>query len=199
MFDYPPAIRHLIQAFRQLPSVGPRSAERFALHLLHAGPEAGKLLCSGIEEAARNIRPCSSCRFFSEEELCSICSSPGRDPGLACIVEQPADVIAFEKSGAFRGRYYVLGGTLSPLDGIGPEELGLGRLFDELKKRGAREVILGLSPDVKGETTSLYLAGELKKSGCKVSRLATGVSVGGGLEFVDSVTLGYALTDRKEL
>lgn len=199
MFDYPPAIRHLIQAFRQLPSVGPRSAERFALHLLHGGPEAGKFLCSSIEDAARSIRPCSSCRFFSEQDLCSICANPGRDSALACIVEQPTDVIAFEKSAVFKGRYYVLGGTLSPLDGVGPEELGLDRLFAELKKRGTAEVILGLSPDVKGETTSLYLAGELKKSGCKVSRLATGVSVGGGLEFVDSVTLGHALTDRKEL
>jgi len=199
MFDYPPAIRHLIQAFRQLPSVGPRSAERFALHLLHAGPEVGRLICSSIEETARNIRPCSSCRFFSEGDLCAICSNTGRDSALACIVEQPADVIAFEKSGVFRGRYYVLGGTLSPLDGIGPEELGLDQLFAELKKRDTREVILGLSPDVKGETTSLYLAGELKKMNCRVSRLATGISVGGGLEFVDSVTLGRALTDRKEL
>lgn len=199
MFDYPPAIRHLIQAFRQLPSVGPRSAERFALHLLNGGAEAGKFLCTGIEEATRSIRPCASCRFFSEGQLCSICSNPARDSGLVCIVEQATDVIAFEKSGAFRGRYYVLGGTLSPLDGIGPEELGLESLFAELKKRETREVILGLSPDVKGETTSLYLAGELKKSGCQVSRLATGVSVGSGLEFVDSITLGHALNDRKKL
>ncbi len=195
--DYPPAFRHLVQAFRQLPSVGPRSAERFALHLLSGDPAVARSLGEAILEARRAIRACSSCGFYAEAELCPICQDPARDSSVACVVAQARDVIAVEKSGAFRGRYFVLGGVLSPLDGIGPEELRLERCFEELERRAVREVILALGSDVGGETTGLYLAGEMKKRGWQVSRLATGIAVGGDLEFVDSVTLGRALAERR--
>jgi recombination protein RecR len=199
VIDYPPAIRRLIQAFRQLPSVGPRSAERFALHLLGTDPHAAETLGQTILETRKAVRPCRACGFFAESELCPICENPQRDSTLACIVAHPAEVLAIEKSGAFRGRYFVLGGLLSPLDGVGPEELRLDRCFAELESRGVTEVILGLGADVGGETTGLYLAGEIKKRGWTVTRLATGIAVGGDLEFVDSVTLGRAITDRKSL
>ncbi|GAB4242252.1 MAG: recombination mediator RecR [Candidatus Methylacidiphilales bacterium] len=195
--DYPPAFRRLVQAFRQLPSVGPRTAERFTLHLLEQDAAMAKSLGDSILEVRKAIRPCASCGFFAEEELCPICQDPTRDPTLACVVAHARDVIALEKSAAFRGRYYVLGGVLSPLDGVGPEELRLDRCWQELERRGVREVILALGSDVAGETTGIYLAGEMKQRGWKVSRLATGIAVGGDLEFVDSVTLGRALAERR--
>lgn len=195
--EYPPAFQRLIQAFRQLPSVGPRSAERFALYLLGREPAVARSLGQAILEAREAVRPCVACGFYAEEELCPICRDASRDGSLACVVAQARDVMAMEKSAMFKGRYYVLGGVLSPLDGIGPEELGVEKCLAELERRGVREVILALGSDVGGETTGIYLAGEMKKRGWMVSRLATGIAVGGDLEFVDSVTLGRALAERR--
>lgn len=197
MADYPASARRLIAALRQLPSVGPRTAERLALHILRE--EKSIQLASAIQEAKTNIRSCSECGFFSEEETCEICRDTQRDPHLFCIVESPSDVLTFEKTASFRGLYHVLHGTLSPLDGRGPEEIGIPRLLERLEKLQAREVILGLSPDVRGETTSIYIGNELKKRNIIATRLATGISVGSGLEFVDSATLSHALADRKPL
>ena len=199
MTEYPAPIRRLVSAFRQLPAIGPRSAERLALHLLKSDPGLSLHLSEAIQEARTRIHRCRNCGFYAEEDTCAICRDPARDTALVCVVEQASDVLTFEKTGTYRGLYHVLHGTLSPLDGIGPEELGLPRFFQRLTEHPVREVILGLNPDVKGETTSLYLADELKKRGLRVTRLATGISVGGGLEFVDALTLGHAIEGRKDL
>lgn len=199
MLEYPPPIRRLIAAFKQLPTVGPRSAERLALHMLKEGAHVSENLVQALNEVRSDVRRCKCCGFFSEEELCSICSDEKRDSTLACVVEEPSDVISFERSGAFTGKYHVLGGCLSPLDGIGPEELGVPRFLERAQRDGIKEVILGLNADAKGETTSVYLARELKELNITVTRLATGISVGGSLEFADSVTLSHALQDRKQV
>lgn len=201
MADYPPSFQDLIDALRQLPSVGARSAERLALFL--AGPkarqvQAGERIARALLAAAEKIVPCPQCGFFSEDGLCPICRDTTRDVGLWCLVEQPSDVVKFEKASAagFRGLYHVLGGKLSPLEGIGPEELGVAPLLARVARQAPREVIFALGTDVEGETTALYLAPLLKERGVQVSRLATGLPAGGGLEFADSVTLGYALAGR---
>ena len=211
MTDYPPAFLELLSALRQLPSVGPRSAERYALRLLGSQARkagAGERLARALLAAEEKIVPCPQCGFYSEVEegnergLCPICRDPSRDVGLWCLVEQANDVVKFEKASAaagFRGLYHVLGGKLSPLDGIGPEELSVAPLLARVKANPPREVILALGTDVEGETTSLYLAPLLKERGVKVSRLATGLPAGGGLEFADSVTLGYALAGRHSI
>ncbi|MDX6766110.1 MAG: recombination mediator RecR [Candidatus Methylacidiphilales bacterium] len=199
MLDYPPSLRKLIAALRELPGVGPRSAERMALHLLKTDPGLPGRLAESLLQAAQHIRPCTKSRFLSENGRSSMFDDPHRDPALLCIVEHDADVLAFEKSGAFKGHYFVLGGCLSPLDDIGPEELHIPELLRWVRGDGVREVILGLGADTKGETTSLYLTRELKQLGVKVTRLATGVSIGSSLEYTDALTLTHALQDRKEL
>jgi len=199
MADYPPAALRLVAALRKLPGVGPRSAERLALHLLSAAPGASEDLAYAVKEARAQIKPCPECGFFSEGGLCEICRDKNRDSSLLCVVEHPPDVLNFERSGAFKGRYHVLGGLLSPLDGIGPEELKLPELLKRTEQNKVTEVILGFGTDARGETTALYLAKELSALGVKITRLATGVAAGSGLEFVDSITLGHALSHRREL
>ncbi|SDU02401.1 DNA replication and repair protein RecR [Verrucomicrobium sp. GAS474] len=212
MADYPPSFSELIAALRQLPSVGARSAERLALFLVGAGPEVGGRLAAALTQAGRNIVACRECGFYAEREaeeghggeegvLCPICRDGSRDGSLWCLVEQADDVVKFEKAagGGFRGLYHVLGGKLSPLEGIGPDELRIAPMLARLATRPPKEVILALGTDVEGETTALYLAPLLKARGVAVSRLATGLPAGGGLEFADSVTLGYALAGRREI
>jgi recombination protein RecR len=197
MADYPSSVKQLIGALQKLPGVGPRSAERIAITLLKSKIEVSSLLESALRQSRERVRSCKHCGFFAEADACDICNDTNRDIHTLCIVEQPTDVIAFEKSGVYKGRYHVLGGTLSPLDGIGPDELSLPQLFSRIRQQEIKEVILGLSSDVRGETTSLYIAQELKRFDIKTTRLATGISVGGDLEFVDSLTLSHALNDRK--
>jgi recombination protein RecR len=201
MTEYPPAFVELVEALRQFPSIGPRSAERHALFLLHAGPSVSERLATALSRARTEIHPCRHCGFYAQglDALCSICSNPQRDTSLWCVVEQPSDVIKLEKSNFFRGLYHVLGGRLSPLDDVGPEDLSIAKMEQRLQKAPPREVVLALAIDAEGETTALYLAPMLKKAGVKVSRLAMGLPAGGGLEYADSVTLGYALSGRREL
>jgi recombination protein RecR len=199
MLDYPPSLRKLIATLRELPGVGPRSAERMALHILKADTPLAVNLAEALKQAGDNIRPCAKSRFLSENGRSSMFDDPHRDPQMLCVVEHDSDVIAFEKSGAFKGHYFVLGGCLSPLDDIGPEELHLPDLLKWVREDGVKEVVLGLSADTKGETTSLYLTRELKQLGVKVTRLATGLSIGSSLEYADALTLTHALQDRKEL
>lgn len=199
MADYPPAALRLVAALRKLPGIGPRSAERLALHLLSAPPGAAKDLAHALQEARNQIHPCAECGFFSEEGLCEICRDKNRDSSLLCVVEHAPDVLNFERSAAFKGKYHVLGGLLSPLDGIGPEELKIPDLLALAKKNRTKEVILGFGTDARGETTAIYLARELSALGLKITRLATGVAAGSGLEFVDSITLGQALSHRREI
>ena len=201
MTEYPPAFVELVEALRQLPSIGPRSAERHALFLLHAGPVVSERLATALGRARTEIHPCRHCGFYAQglDALCSICSNPQRDTSLWCVVERPSDVVKLEKSNFFRGLYHVLGGRLSPLDNVGPEDLSIAKMEERLQKTPPREVVLALAIDAEGETTALYLAPLLKKAGVKVSRLAMGLPAGGGLEYADSVTLGYALSGRREL
>jgi len=199
MADYPPTALRLVAALRKLPGLGPRSAERLALHLLSAPPGASEDLAHAVRQARSQIIPCPECSFFSEDDLCEICRDRSRDESLLCVVEHAPDVLSFERSATFRGRYHVLGGLLSPLDGIGPDELKIPTLLARAKKNQTREVILGFGTDARGETTALYLAKELSALGLKITRLATGVAAGSGLEFVDSITLGHALSHRREI
>lgn len=199
MADYPPAALRLVAALRKLPGIGPRSAERLALHLLSAPPGAAKELAHALQEARNQIHPCSECGFFSEDGLCEICRDKNRDSSLLCVVEHAPDVLNFERSAAFKGKYHVLGGLLSPLDGIGPDELKIPTLLKRTKESKVHEVILGFGTDARGETTAIYLAKELSALGVKITRLATGVAAGSGLEFVDSITLGHALSHRRSI
>jgi recombination protein RecR len=201
MTDYPPAFNELVEALRQLPSVGPRSAERYALHLLQADASVSEKLARALTAAKAEIHPCKQCGFYAQglDALCSICSSTQRDTTLWCVVEQASDVIKLEKSNFFRGLYHVLGGRLSPLDKVGPEDLSIAKMETRLQSAPPTEAILALGADAEGETTALYLAPILKGAGVKVSRLAMGLPAGGGLEYADSVTLGYALSGRREL
>ena len=201
MTDYPPAFTELIEALRQLPSVGARSAERHALFLLQADAAVSERLATALTKARAEIGPCRRCGFYAQgaDSLCSICANPQRDATLWCVVEQASDVIKLEKSNFFRGLYHVLGGRLSPLDRVGPEDLSIAKMEQRLAEAPPKEAVLALAADAEGETTALYLAPILKKAGVKVSRLAMGLPAGGGLEYADSVTLGYALSGRREL
>jgi recombination protein RecR len=201
MTDYPPAFSDLVEALRQLPSVGPRSAERHALFLLQADAAVSEKLAKALTAARAEIHPCRQCGFYAQgpDSLCSICANPQRDQTLWCVVEQASDVIKLEKSNFFRGLYHVLGGRLSPLDRVGPEDLSIAKMENRLAEAPPKEAVLALAADAEGETTALYLAPILKQAGTKVSRLAMGLPAGGGLEYADSVTLGYALSGRREL
>ena len=201
MTDYPPAFTELVDALRQLPSVGPRSAERYALHLLQADAAVSQRLAAALVRARAEIHSCRHCGFYAQGAnlLCSICLNPQRDASLWCVVEQASDVVKLEKSNFFRGLYHVLGGRLSPLDHVGPEDLSIAKMEQRLAEAPPKEAVLALAADAEGETTALYLAPILKKAGVKVSRLAMGLPAGGGLEYADSVTLGYALSGRREL
>lgn len=197
--EYAPAIQELINAFRQLPSVGPRSAERLALYLLESPTPIAQRLEGALREIHQKIQPCQQCGFFSETPQCSICQDHHRDTKIWCIVEKPHDVLKIEKTKNFQGLYHVLGGRLSPLEGITPEDLTIAHLEKRIQENPPQEIIIALSADVEGETTALYLAQIIKKQKIKVSRLATGLPAGGGLEFADSVTLGYAFRGRREM
>jgi recombination protein RecR len=201
MTEYPAAFTELVEALRQLPSVGPRSAERYALFLLQTNASVSERLARALTAARTEIHPCRHCGFYAQglDALCSICNNPQRDAALWCIVEHPSDVLKLEKSNFFRGLYHVLGGRLSPLDHVGPEDLSIAKMELRLTEAPPKEAVLALAADAEGETTALYLAPILKKAGVKVSRLAMGLPAGGGLEYADSVTLGYALSGRREL
>lgn len=196
---YTPALARLIDALRCLPGVGPKSAQRMAFHLLERGRDSAGRLGEAISVALSDIGHCSRCRMFTEGDLCSICGSAQREAGQLCVVESPADVVAIEQSGGYKGRYFVLMGHLSPLDGIGPEQLGLDQ-FERLLVAGeVREVILATNPTVEGEATAHYLGELALKNALRVSRIAHGVPVGGELEYVDGGTLAHALAGRQRL
>jgi recombination protein RecR len=194
----PEPIVLLTAALGKLPGIGPRSAERLALYLLQADPANTTQLADALVSARRNIRTCSVCGALSEQEPCAICSDSRRDNGVICVVERPVDVFTLEKSGSFFGRYHVLGGKISPLNGVEPEDLRISALESRLKE-GVAEVILALSTDVEGEATSFYLAKRLGGGAVKVSRIAYGIPAGSGLEFADEITLSRALEGRREM
>lgn len=187
-------INDLVEAFCSLPGVGPRTAQRMAMHLLERNREAGLNLSLKLREAMEQVHNCSHCRNLTEGDLCDICADPGRQSDLICIVQTPADVIAIEGSGSYKGLYFVLHGHLSPIDGIGPDELGLGQLTE--RTATVKEVIIATSSTVEGEATAHYIRELLAESDTAISRIAHGIPLGGELEFVDSGTLGHALAGR---
>ena len=193
--DYPEPFRELVRELRRLPGVGPRSAERMALWVLE-DKERPSALASALAAARDAVQHCQECGFFATEETCVICRDEGREP-LLCVVERATDILPIERSGAFRGRYHALGGRLSPLEHIGPEDLRLPALSARLQRGGFNEVILALSTDVEGEATANYLVDVLAACGVKISRLAQGMPAGGGLEHADELTLARAMAGRQ--
>ena len=195
---FSPLLHKLLQALRCLPGVGPRTAQRMAFHLLERDRDGALKLAEALRAGLERIGKCERCRMLAEGPQCWICSSADRDQSLICAVESPADVIAIEESGIYRGLYFVLQGRLSPLDGVGPEELGLELFAEQLESQPVKEVILATSSTVEGEATAGYLASIAKQAGLKVSRIAYGVPIGGELEYVDASTLSRAIAGRGE-
>ena len=192
-----PLIDQLIEAFRCLPGVGPKSGQRMTLHLLERNRAGGKRLTEALTEALDAVGNCAQCRTLTEEEVCRICANPSRNRRLCCVVESHADIFAIEQSGTFRGVYFVLLGHLSPIDGIGPEQLGMNQLLERIQAGDFEEVIIACNPTVEGDATAYYIAEQLKSINIVVSRIAHGVPVGGELEFVDGGTLTHAFMGRK--
>ena len=197
--NFSPAIEQLIEALRCLPGVGPKSAQRMTLHLLERDREGAESLAAALNDAVNKVDHCQRCRNFTELDVCEICIDPRRDATLICVVETPADVLAVEMSGSFRGIYYVLMGHLSPIDGIGPEEIGLNLFHQRIIDEQISEVILATNPTVEGEATAYYLIDLLQDEGVKVSRIAHGVPLGGELEYVDGSTLAHAFSGRRRV
>jgi recombination protein RecR len=194
---YSPALARLIEALRCLPGVGPKSAQRMAFHILERNRTGGSELANALTLALQSVGHCQRCRMLTEGALCPVCASRQRDAALLCVVETPADVIAVEQSGGFRGQYFVLMGHLSPLDGIGPEQLGLGLLEARFAEGEVREVILATNPTVEGEATAHFIGELAALRGVKATRIAHGVPVGGELEYVDGGTLAHAIAGRQ--
>jgi len=198
MAGFAEPIARLIDALKLLPGIGQKSATRLAFHILKRPEEEAAALARAIADARGRIRPCSECGNFSEDELCPLCADARRDRTVVCVVEEASNLAAVERTGLFRGLYHVLGGALSPLRGIGPEELRVVPLVERVRGGGVHEVILATSPNVEGEATSVYLAGILKPLGVRVTRIAQGLPVGSELEFTDDQTLAKALEARRE-
>jgi recombination protein RecR len=194
-----PNLTRLIDALRTLPGVGPKTAQRMAFHLLQEGRPGARTLAEALSIALQSVHRCRRCRMLTEEDLCAICAAPQRDGSLLCVVESPADVVVVEMSGSFRGHYFVLMGHLSPLDGIGPEQLGVRDLEAVLGEGQVRELILATNPTVEGEATAHYLSELATRRGIRASRIAHGVPMGGELEYVDGGTLAHALAGRQVL
>ena len=194
-----PLIDRLIESLQAQPGVGPKTATRTALHLLQHNRAGALALSTALAEAAEQVQRCRSCRTLTESELCTICANPKRDSGALCIVESPSDIVAIEQAGGFDGRYYVLHGRLSPIDGIGPEELGLDTLAEHIRANGTTEVILATNPTVEGEATAHYVKESLRGSTANVTRIAHGVPLGGELEYTDGGTIAHALQGRRSI
>ncbi len=195
--SFSPLLKQLIDALCCLPGVGPKSAQRMAFQLLDRGREKGSYLAKSIESAMQNISHCEKCRTYSEVKICGLCQSPKRDPAILCIVESPADIMAVEQMGAYRGLYFVLRGHLSPLDGIGPDDIGIKQILPLIKERKVTEVIIATNPTVEGEATAYYISEIIKSTNIKITRIAHGVPLGGELEYIDSGTLAHAFAGRE--
>jgi len=199
MSSLPEPISALISALNRLPGVGPRSAERIALHLSQAEAESVRQLAQAILTARERIQTCQTCGALTDVQPCAICSHPRRDGSLICLVEQPVDIISVEKSGSYHGKYHVLAGKISPLNGVGPEDLRIADLETRLRKETIKEIIIALGTDVEGDATSFYLAKRFAGTGVKTTRIAHGLPAGSGLEFADELTLSRALEGRREI
>jgi recombination protein RecR len=196
---HPPAVARLIESLQRLPGIGPKTAQRLAFHLLKQPTAAVHDLAEALVDVKARVVHCSSCFNVTDADPCGICGDPGRDVELLCVVEEPNDLVAMERTGEYRGRYHVLLGALSPLDGIGPDELKVRELLARLERNHVREVILATNHNVQGDATALYLAKLLRPLGLRVTRIARGLPVGGDLEYADEVTLSRALEGRREM
>ena len=197
--EYPAALKNLVAELKRMPGVGPRSAERIALWMVQNRDARPQEIVRALAAAATEIRLCSRCGFFATGALCEICADPDRDPALLCVVEQPTDILPLERTGAFRGHYHALGGRISPLEHIGPDELRIDSLIRRIAEEKPAEIILALNSDVEGEATASYIASLLREQSATVTRIAQGLPAGGGLEFADELTLTRALSGRRTL
>jgi len=195
---FSPAVDNLVAQLTRLPGVGQRTAQRLAFHILRASTEEALALAESIEEVKERVRFCRECGNLTEEEVCAICQDTRRDHALICVVEQPADLISVERTAEYRGLYHVLGGALSPIDGVEPADLRIDELLQRVERNGVAEVVLATNPNMTGEATAAFLADRLRGR-VRVTRLASGLPVGGDLEYADEVTLGRALAGRREM
>jgi recombination protein RecR len=193
----PSSVERLIEELGKLPGVGPRTAERLAFHLLKADPHKAGSLGLALGELHAGVRSCRLCHNFAESDTCAVCTAPGREQHIIAVVEEPFDVVALEKTDLFKGLYHVLGGVISPMDGVGPDRLEISSLIRRIEEGGVEEVILATNPSLEGESTAMYIRQQLEPSGVKLTRLARGLPVGGDLEYADQVTLGRALQGRQ--
>lgn len=196
---YPSSIQNLIKNISRLPGIGEKTAERLSMHILRSPLHEAEQLAQSILEIKHKVRLCTKCFALSDGNVCGICSDPARDPSTLCVVEQPADMVAIERSGAFHGLYHILAGALSPMNGIGPEDLRIRELMTRIEKDRIKEVVLATGTSVEGETTASYIADMLSKFSVRVTRIASGVPMGGDLKYVDQVTLKRALETRHVL
>lgn len=192
-------VQDVVEELSKLPGIGPKTAQRLAFHLLKLETTDARRLADAIVAMKESVRFCSSCFNFSTGDLCDFCADPRRDPSLVCVVEEAPDIVSVERTGQFRGRYHVLGGAISPIDGIGPDELHIKELLTRISEDEVVEVIVATNPNVEGEATAMYLARLVVPLGVRVTRIASGLPVGGDLEYADEVTLGRALEGRREL
>ena len=199
MPEYAEPMARLIEELRRLPGIGSKSAQRIAFHLLKAEPEDTERLAVALRDLKQNIRLCEVCNNFTDTSPCSYCSDTSRDARLLCVIEEPANIVPIERTGKYRGRYHVLHGTLSPLQGIGPDQLRIANLLERVNAGGVEEIIVATNPNVEGEATAMYLSKLLKPLGVRVTRIAMGIPVGGELEYTDSATVAKAMEGRKEL
>ena len=199
MSVYTPAVQLLIDELGKLPGVGPKSAQRIAFHLVKLPEQDALRLASAITEAKEKVRFCSSCFNMADDQLCEICNDHRRDASLICVVEEPRDIVAVERTHEFKGYYHVLQGAINPIDGIGPDELRIRELLKRLQEGSIEEVILCTNPNIEGEATAMYLAKLIEPLGVSVSRIASGLPVGGDLEYADELTLGRAIEGRRDI
>ena len=199
MATYARPVERLITELSKLPSIGPKSAQRIAFHIVRGSGEDAYGLAEALREVKDRIRPCKRCFNLTEEEECDICRDARRDAAVICAVEDPYDIGSIEKTGEYRGLYHVLGGSLSPLDGIEPEDLRIAELIERVKQEGTEEIVVATNPNTTGEATALYIAEEVKDLGVRVTALASGLPVGGDLEYADEVTLGRAFAGRRQI
>ncbi len=196
---YPDSIKNLVESFKYLPGIGEKTAERLAFSILELEDEQISMFSESIKDVKEKVHKCKNCNTLTDDELCFVCNDPTRDSKILCVVEDTKSVFLFEKLGMFHGKYHVLDGLISPLDGINPEDIGLSKLLDRIKKEKFEEIIFAFKPSIEGETTSLYIKRVLEDMNIRITRLASGVPIGADMEYVDSLTLERAIKDRKDI
>ena len=196
---YPDSIKNLVESFKYLPGIGEKTAERLAFSILELEDEQISMFSDSLKEVKEKVHKCKECNTLTDEELCFVCNDPTRDNKVLCVVEDTKSVFLFEKLGMFHGKYHVLDGLISPLDGINPEDIGLSKLLDRINKEKFKEIIFAFKPSIEGETTSLYIKRVLEDMNIRITRLASGVPMGADMEYIDSLTLERALNDRKDI